>query len=372
MRIRDAERTIDLSKFSFPEFLLSTVCRDARFPYWVKCTSLGLVLYMIGALCAILTKAFTYFLDYPFLSASLVLGISLTLLAHTTRELGKALVHCNKRLRLQDGSRHRAFNEFVSWVQAWAPMNASTFGRPVFWYYLETLGGVLLGSLMGFYWSHYSQTIWWGTPGFGVSSAFFIAYCALGGYLVGAAVFMIMGLVKILRAYSTRFISADRILALNPDRVGGLKPFGQLLLDLNIALSVPGTAAFVYIGMYPALVEHPYTWLLLVLYTGLLVVVFLVPAMPAHGAMMAAKEAALEKVNTAFLQVNSVIATKFSKYDHATADALGDVYLMYEKASGMSVWPLDLAIAIKLSLTSLYPIVGSLVTAYLIYLMGVS
>ncbi len=206
---------------------------------------------------------------------------------------------------------------------------------------------------------------------FRFSSAFFIAWCAAVGYVIGASIFVAIGAIKALRKYCRTFVSPDKIVALNPDRVGGLKPFGEISLSLDIALSLPSTVFMVYLGSGGASITHPIVAAMLALYTVLLVVVFLVPMAPAHNAMSAAKERALEEVNGIFLKIHSKMSGQGNRLDPHAISNLNDVHVLYERVSRMAVWPLDSGIILKFAATALYPLAGSLLVAYLTRRLGI-
>lgn len=366
MLSRNGAKLFDFAKFDFPEMFLSSVARDGRLPYWAKCLGLGPVLYCIGALSSVASGTFIdyYVRDFAFLAASMVLGGTLLLLVHTLRKVNDALTFSNKRLNRRYRADDRArFGKFVSWVRAWSPIGDSVFERAPFWYYLETFGGALLGSLVGLYWISFSQTTWWGVSQFRIASSFFVAWCAMLGYVSGACVFVSMGAIRVLRRYCKEFVTPQKILALNPDKVGGLKPFGQISLNLDIALSLPSTVVLVYLSSGVP-VTNPVVWTLLVLYTLVLVIVFFVPISPAHDAMSAAKELAFEDVNNMFLDFQTTLMKEKKRPNSQMVVELHDLHFLYERVANMAVWPFDLGILVRFWFTALYPILGSLLVVY--------
>jgi hypothetical protein len=335
--------------------------------------SFVLILYSLGALsCIISGRIIQYVTDYKFLIASLICGLTIAYLFNTLRRVDDALVYANERLGRGGASPSTGkFGKFVAWVQAWCPFGDSVLERAPFWYYLETLGGATLGSLVGFYWTYLVtyETPWWGVSQFGVSSVFFVVWAGILGYAIGACVFLFLGAIKVLRQYCKDFVTSKQILALNPDRVGGLKPFAQISLNLDIVLSLPSTVILVYLAGGLS-INDPGVWPMLVLYTVLLVIVFFVPISPAHDAMRGAKNLAYEEVNNMFIGIHTSMSKRSKKFDPAILSSLNDVHLLHERVSKMAVWPFDLGILAKFIFTALYPIVGSIIIAYLTMHLG--
>ncbi len=371
--IRDSERLFDFTSFNFPEFLLTTLGSDSRLPYWSKCLSLGALLYAGGLLASFVSNTLfstaansgvPYLRDYSFMTACATLGITLALLLSTLRKLDHALVQVNKRIgSTSNPIDEQKFKEFVSWVKQWMPRGQRLFEGPVFWYYIETVGGALLGALMAIFWSVYSPSLFWGSAQFAVAALYFILFCAVLTYIIGACVFASVGAVIAARRYCKDFVTHERILALNPDRVGGLRPIGRFSLRLDVAFAMPSLVVFSYLAQGVS-IANPVVVVLLLLYTIALVVVFFIPLAAAHDSMLEAKEKAYDQVNEIFKEVNSKISEVHKNFNLRRIKALKDVYFLYERVQKMAVWPLNLDIVLKFVVTSSFPIIGSLIVAY--------
>lgn len=172
------------------------------------------------------------------------------------------------------------------------------------------------------------------------------------------------------RRYCRTFISQERVLALNPDKVGGLRPLGQFSLGLDIAFALPSFVVFFYLTQGVSIV-NPIVVVTLLLYTIILIVVFFIPLSAAHDSMLKAKERAHNQVNEIFKEINSKISTRNKRFNFKHIKSLQDVYFLYEQVSKMAVWPLNIDIILKFIATSSFPIVGSLIVAYVTQLLGV-
>lgn len=373
-------RLLNFTAFGFPEFLLTTLGSDGRFPYWAKCVGFGFLLYAAGAIASYASNSLlpfsdanggtSYSGDYSFIVVCVVLGCSMAFLLSTLRKLDKAIVQVNKRMGIiSTPDDERKFTEFTSWTTKWMPAGESFLMKPVFWYYLETAGGAFLGALVATYWSMYSRAAFWGEIQFPISSAYFIFFCALLTYVLGASLFVSIGSVKAIRRFCKDFVGQEKILALNPDKVGGLRPIGQFSLHLDIVFAMPSFVIFSYL-IQGVSIANPVVILLLLLYTIALVVVFFVPLAAAHDSMLEAKDRAYDQVNGIFKEVSSKISQGGKDFTLLQIKALKDVYFLYEKVSKMAVWPLNLDIVLKFAVTSSFPIIGSLIVAYVSSIFG--
>ena len=379
--IRDSAKLFNVASFDFPEFFFSYLGSDGKLHFWGKCIVFSAMLYGLGIVANFVSSTLlpttgtdiktVYLQDYSFMTVCAVLGCTLIFLLSTLRKLDDTLVVVNKRIgAISTPSDEKRFTEFVLWMERWMPAGERLFEKPWFWYHLETVGGAILGALTGIYWSIYSPVHWWGKVQHTVPALYFIFSCAVFAYAMGAVIFATMGSIKVVRRYCREFITQDRIRALNPDQVGGLRPLGQFSLNLDIAFALASFVIFSYLAQGVSIV-HPVVTLTLGLYTMVLVVVFFIPLSAAHDSMLEAKEKAYDQVNEIFKEVNSKISPENKGFNFRQTEALKDVYFLYEKVSKMAVWPLNIGILLKFVATSSFPIVGSLIVAYLSKIIGV-
>jgi hypothetical protein len=373
--IRNSIRLFDPTHFEFREFLLSKIGSDGRLPYWAKCLCFSAALYSIGILANFASNTLlpqaggevkpAYLADYFFMVLCTVMGCALAFLISTLRKLDDSLMQVSKRIGISSTSDDaKRLSEFFSYIQQWMPSGDRFFQKPRFWYYLDTVGGALLGALIACYVSVYPQTVFWGSIRFTVSAIYYVFFGAVLTYVIGAVIFASMGSVKAIRRYCKEFITQDRVVALNPDKLGGLRPLGQFSLGLDIAFALPSFVMFSYLAQgYP--INQPLVILLLVLYTIALVVIFFVPLGAAHGSMLAAKEKAYDQIHQVFNEINSKMSTKNKEFDFKQIKALKETYFMYEKVSKMAVWPLNIDTVFKFLATSSFPIVGSIIVDYI-------
>jgi len=379
--IRDSAKQFDPASFEFPEFLFSNLGSDGKVPFWVKCVGFSVLLYGAGVVANFVSNTLvpwaetrleiSYLTDYSFMVLSAVCGCTLALLLSTLRKLDDALIQVSERIgAMSTPDDEKRFMDFISWMRQWMPAGEKFYSRPPFWYHLETLGGAVLGALLAIYWSFYSADLWWGRSQYVVSATYFICFVATVAYIVGAVIFVTIGAVKAVRRYCRTFISQNRVLALNPDKVGGLRPLGRFSLGLDIAFALPSLVVFSYLAQGVSIAD-PIVVVTLLLYTLVLIVVFFIPLGAAHDSMLEAKERAYNQVNEIFKDINSKISTNDKRFNFKHLKALKDVYFLHEQVSKMAVWPLNVDIVLKFVVTSSFPIVGSLIVAYVTQLLGI-
>ena len=372
--IKDSTELFNPASFEFSEFLLSKLGSDGKIPFWAKCIGFSALLYGVGAMANFVSNTLlpwtatgletSYLMDYSFIVASAVLGYTLALLLSTLRKLDDALIQVGERIgAISTPSDEKKFTEFVLWVRRGMPAGERFYLKPPFWYHLETIGGALLGALFAIYWSFYSTNVWWwGDSQYVVSAFYFISFSAVAAYVVGAVIYVTMGAVIVVRRYCRTFISQEKVLALNPDKVGGLRPLGQFSLGLDIAFALPSLVIFSYLAQGVSIAD-PTVMVILPLYTIVLIVVFFIPLGAAHNSMLEAKERAHNQVNEIFKDINSKISTRNKRFNFKHIKALKDVYFLHEEVSKMAVWPLNISIILKFVAASSFPVVGSVIVA---------
>jgi hypothetical protein len=379
--IKNSVKLFDFTSFEFPEFLFSKLGSDGRLPFWLKCISFGAFLYCIGVVATYASNTLLpwtetslktpYLLDYSFMMICAISVCTLISLFSTLRKLDDAMVQVSKRIgALSTSADEKKFMEYVSYIKRWMPAGERIYGKPWFWYYLDTIGGAVLGALFSFYWITHSTSLWWGTIQHTVAALYFVSFCAVAAYIGGAIVFAIMGSIKAVRRYCRDFITPDRVFAMNPDKVGGLRPLGQFSLGLDISFALSSFVIFSYL-VQGVSITHPVVIITLLLYTILLVVVFFIPLGAVHGAMLEAKERAYDQVNELFKKISSRVSAANKELNPKHVEALKDVCFLYERVSKMAVWPLNIGLVLKFVATSSFPIVGSLVVTYVSRLLGI-
>lgn len=100
----------------------------------------------------------------------------------------------------------------------------------------------------------------------------------------------------------------------------------------------------------------------------LLVIVFITPLIGVHNVMTKSKENALKKINSKTSEIH--IKLFESDEDHSkNMKILKDLYYVSEKLDEMAVWPLDLRITSKFIATSAFPLLGTIATVILRYIL---
>lgn len=357
---RDTEKRIDLTLSPFTEFLLSTVCRDGKLSYKIKCVGLGVILYLIGVIASFESGTLQKFLFYfPFVAVFIVLSGTLIALTSFFRKIDDSILQlekiiCSDRIELDEFIEGAQSGKHISFAGA-------------FWYYFTGIAFGILGFLFSYFVVIREQTVippWliMSEPGILI---YYLALWAFISFLVGCLWNKIVVGIMILREYSKKFVTADKIMPLNPDKTGGLSILGRVALELDIALAIPALSIAVYLIAGVPLTNPVVTGLIL-LYTAGLAVVFFLPLSSAHDAMLEAKERELLKIDGIFRKIYAKISAHKEPLDPKLLEELRDIYFLYEKVKKMVVWPLDIGLILKYLFTVLFPIISGVTTEFVL------
>jgi hypothetical protein len=387
-------RLLDPATFSFREFFISVIGKDGKPPYWLRCILFGMILYIVGAVFAFFSNTMYpdparglirgYLSDYYILVFSIVAGLTPLSVIRALRGLGDKLVYTDECLyddldndaketekayggqtTVSEGNTLRKLNLLVQGMME----HDGIVKRSRLLYYLSSLGFAIVGFCLGIYWSVSNTVSTWSSAQFGASSNFFIAYCAVIGYAVGALVFISARGIAIVRRYCKNHVSCERISALSPDKLGGLEKVGQFSLGLDAAAAIPGLVFFASVFSGTP-IEHPSVAISLAFYTVILIMIFFLPIYPFHKEMAHAKEEAFRQVNRVFKEVYLRIWNEHKATDPHLISTLKDTYFLHERISKMSGWPLNLGIRLKFVATAAFPILITLLSTYLSKLLG--
>ena len=359
---------IHVTSFDFPEILLTTLGRDGKIPSSIKCISFGIGLYVVGIVSTIL--AGTFFpkegLSHPFLGDTYPLVVSVVLgvtLAALIKVLSKVEVLIMQMRKICDPSKEKKL--FRHFVKREKQTPKSFFLRPDLWYYLDTFGGAIIGGTFAYYWvtNLGSNETWWGTIDKGIAAYYFVGWCMIIAYVVGAAVYITLGTFQVLIHYCKNCIAKEDVLPASPDKVGGLRFLGHWSLQMDIVIAIPSFVIFDYL-VIGGTINDPKVVGIIALYTIFLIIVFFIPLSAVHDAMLNAKEDAFKQIN----KLVKEIYTRIVSHSDISSPDLRDfrnLYFLYEKVEAMAVWPLDLSILSRFFATSLFPIVGSIIVSYI-------
>jgi|GEM_PF-4435142 len=345
--IRDIEKRIDLTLSPFPEFLLSTLCRDGRLSYKIKCVGLGVILYLIGVIIASFESGTLqkFLFAYPFAVVFIVLSITLIALTSFFRKIDDGILRlekviCSDRIKL---------DEFIESAQS--GKNIPFAGA--FWYYFTSITFGILGFLFSYFLV---------IPKLTPLLIYYLALWIFISFLAGCLWNKIVVGIMILREYCKKFVTSDKIMPLNPDKTGGLSILGRISLELDIALAIPAILIPVYHGIAKVSLTDPAAMGLILLYTAGLAVVFFLPLSSAHDVMLEAKERELLKINGIFRKIYAKIPVHDEPLDPKLLEQLRDLYFLHEKVRKMVVWPLDIGLILKYLFTVLFPIIIGVTT----------
>lgn len=355
--IRDTEKRIDLTLSPFPEFLLSTLCHDGKLSYKIKCVGLGIILYLIGVITCFKDGKLVDFLQcYQLAALFIVLSGTLIALTSFFRKIDDSIlwlegVICSDRIKL---------NEFIDGAQSGKHIPLAG----AFWYYFTGIALGILG-LSFFYFvvipynAVYLNWVTFDEPG--IFKYYYLSLWFFVPFLIGCFWNKIIVGIMILREYCKKFVTADKIMPLNPDKTGGLSILGRLALELDTALAIPALLIPVYLIAGVPL-KNPVVIGLIILYTAGLAVVFFLPLSSAHDAMLEAKERELLKIDGKFRKIHAKTSAHKEILDPKLLEELRSIYFLYEKVSKMVVWPLDISLILKYLFTVLFPIIIGVTT----------
>lgn len=375
---------------TFRVFLLRIFGNDTEFklwgktrllPYAVKCWVFGIFLYLPGLIISYIegpNVSADFITNFGFLVASIIVGIALWALVRFFRE-----VDCTIRrldvvfLRSNKADIERFFDEVRTTMY-----KGTALARPSpFWYYLESFGGAFIGfalSYFGIIYPKWVQPVLHPTASL-LPTLYLHVWCTIVAYVIGVAVWRTGGAVWAIREYCKRFIVPEKIVALSPDKTGGLKILGDLALKLDIGVAIPSVVVLAYMSEGPVLASifpgpapppsgpflNIFGICLTTIYTIFLAGVFFLPLSPAHNAMLEGKNNALQEINVMFRTIYSMIKERYFHTEQFKSGPLladlHELYFIYEQTKKMAVWPLNFGLVSKFFLTSSFPLVGTFV-----------
>ena len=213
---------------------------------------------------------------------------------------------------------------------------------------------------------------------------YFIAWCTVMGVILGIAVWRVVSCVYVIRKYCEQFATPEKIIALAPDRTGGLGLLGHLSFDLDKAVSVPSITVLAYVSQAAlAPLLHPNVegaigisfatgYLVALVYTAFLAVVFFIPLSPAHNAMLEAKNKSMQLIDTEFRKLYPSMVEEIQaghKQKSEYFERAEQLYSLYERAKKMAVWPLNFGLISKYLLTAAIPIIGTFIVEVIVDLV---
>lgn len=147
---------------------------------------------------------------------------------------------------------------------------------------------------------------------------------------------------------------------LNPDKCGGLKPIGDLCLDINLLIFFAGIGLAIYYHIAPQEIS-PYLLIFILGYLALSIFLFFFPLSEAHGAMKYYKDQLLDdlskRLNLEYKKMQDQIREKGIEVNYTKLDRLEKIEKIYQKAELMPIWPFDKNTLTTFSYRVMFPVV---------------
>ena len=130
-------------------------------------------------------------------------------------------------------------------------------------------------------------------------------------------------------------------------------------------VALPSLAFLIYLPQKPGILSIEVFIGLSILYFLLLVTVFFISLSPAHAAMIDAKIEYLLKIHEEYREMHQGLSRKLSTEEHLNPkdfERLEGLYRLYDRVEGMAVWPLNYRILLRFVVTSILPLIASVIT----------
>jgi len=370
----EQERGLLNSKFSSTFFrLLETT---PRIPSIVKCLTISALLYVPGLLLSFSQGHVVfseYIMDFGFLASNMAIGLTLWALTRFFQQSDATIQHLNDVV-----FQTKDYEEFMR------SLTNEKKRKDLLWYYGATIGLGFISFFLAVYPSHIIGANWFlvdviASHSKALMFTYFIVWCTIVGCIIGITLFWrVIGSVHVLRKYCREFVSPEKILALAPDKTGGLGALGKLSFELDKAVSIPSIIIFAYVTkraltpmIFPEIpgggLTIPGGYLIGIIYTIFLAIIFFLPLSPVHNAMLEAKSESLNMIDSEYRKLYPKMVEEIKNY-HRDGDVKSEYFHraerlcnLYDRAKRMAVWPLNLGLISKFLITATIPLVGTFI-----------
>ncbi|MEM2914061.1 MAG: hypothetical protein QXH91_01475 [Candidatus Bathyarchaeia archaeon] len=379
-RARDAtpetERILpDLLNLPY-EYFFKMIGNDNFLPYQYKCVVLVLALYVPGVLLTILTGTIQKFITvgWGFFFSNVLIGIVVWALIGFLRKANDKIVQVSRiicpvsnDLKENRKDNYRDWQQRIEKYKEWAFSRGWNKGFPPQWYYFDAIAYSIGGLIISKFVLLRRFEIAWIQDNL-LNELYYIAWYTALGFIVGVCMFYAFGGFWIIRRYCKDVISEDDIKPLDPDHTGGLKELGRLSLDLDLVIAFPSLAFLIYLPQNPQILSVEVLIGLSLLYCLTLMFIFFISLSPAHNKMVNAKIKYLLMIHNEYREMHEDLLQKLSTKKHLEPmdfERLEGLYKLYDRVEKMAVWPLDYRILLRFLLTSVLPLIASVITVSL-------
>lgn len=353
------------------EYLFRIIGNNGILSYQAKCLALVLLLYAPGLVITALTGAMTKFVlvGWGFFLSNILIGIIVWLLIGFLKKINDKLEQVSEIIApLKSVPEQKGRNKEGDWknrissYKVWAHK-----GHPFLWYYSFALVAAIGSFLICKFVILERVGIGWieNNP---FNEGYLLIWFIALGFIGGACLHYIIGGFWLIRKYCKDVISEEEIKPLDPDHTGGLRELGRLALDLDLVVALPSLAFLIYLPQNPGILSIEVLIGLSILYCLFLVTVFFISLSPAHDVMTRAKIEHLLKIHKEYREMHEKLLDKLStekRLDTRDFEWLNGLYGLYDRVESMAVWPLDYRILLRFLITSVIPLIASVITVSL-------
>lgn len=340
---------------SFPELFLKTLAKGGTISYRLKCLGTAFLLYAIGLFTTRATNTFyQYVNDLTFLATTVAGGLTLCFVVSASKQIDPTIRQLDKTVK---HSETKEFERFLKEVNG--------DGSAVKWYYLLAIGFSVFFAVLGVLGIIGPSWVKFVDPQQrSINLAYYVLWCAVMGYGVGVALYLLRYYSLVINSYSKRFLKPEKINLLDPvNEKSGVKTLGKLALWFNTACTMPTIAILAAIfvsyrrGEELWLLKNLPHAMLVLIYTGILILMFFLPMRQSHHVLIKAKQYRIKSLDNAIQSTFDLRASD----DSEALVKLNSILLLRERVEKTPSWPLNLGIFVKFLATVFFPMVGGAV-----------
>lgn len=350
------------------EYFFKIIGNDGVLSYETKCLALVLLLYIPGLIITTLTGTVTSFvtMGWGFFLSNILIGVIVWLLVGFLREMEDKIVQVSEIIAPpKSETGQKEYERLADWktridnYRQWAHS-----GHPYLWYYFEAFAAAVGGFLICKFVILERGLIGWiqNNP---LNEWYTLTWFVAFGFIGGVCLYYIFTGFWIIRKYCKNVVSEKEVMPLDPDHTGGLRELGRLALDLDLVVALPSLAFLIYFPWNPGLLSIDVLIGLSIGYCLVLIFVFFISLSPAHNDMLNAKIAYLLKIHHEYRETHQKLYRKLSTEEHLDSrdfERVEDLHRLYDHVESMAVWPLDYRTVLRFLITSLLPLIASIIT----------
>jgi len=346
------------------EYLFKILGNDGNLSYEAKCLFLVAILYTPGLIVTTLTDTVKEFISigWGFFLSNVLLGIVVWLLISFSRKANDKLVQVTEIIAptKKESEELKEWKEKIEEYKEWTHFELTKW----YWHYFQAITATIGGFLICKFIILERVGIGWIQNNL-LNELYFLAWFSFLGFLAGSSLSYVFIGFWLIRKYCKDVISEKEVKPLDPDHTGGLRELGRLSLDLDLVVALPSLTFLIYLPQRPEVLSVEVLGGLSILYCLLLISVFFITLSPAHNAMVKAKIDCLTKIHKEYREMHETLIEKLvteKRLKKEDYERLKGLYDLYDRTESMAVWPLDYRILLRFLVTSVLPLIASVIT----------